>query len=35
MIQEDTGASTEECDSDLDIVSEEDEMVDLDDSSDA
>ena len=34
MVQEDAGASTEECNSDLDIVSEEDKMVDLDDSSD-
>ncbi|KAF8439801.1 hypothetical protein L210DRAFT_3540371 [Boletus edulis BED1] len=35
MIQEGSGVDTEEQDSDLDVVSREDEMVDLDESSDA
>ncbi|KAH0834183.1 hypothetical protein J3R83DRAFT_11495 [Lanmaoa asiatica] len=34
MVKEDTGANAEDRDSDLDVVSGEDEMVDLDDSSD-
>lgn len=34
MIEEAVGADGEDCDSDLDVVSGEDAMVDLDDSSD-
>ena len=34
MMEEDAGADGEDCNSDLDVVSGEDDMVDLDDSSD-